>query len=106
MSLDVDLMLDSESVFSYNITHNLNKMASEAGIYKCLWRPEEIEIKTAKQLIPKLEEGLINLKDNKESLEKFNPPNGWGTYDGLVTFVEKYLKACKMFPEAEVRASR
>jgi len=44
MSLDVYLTdptatYDTESLFSSNITHNLRKMALEAGIYEALWRP-------------------------------------------------------------------
>ncbi len=33
-----------EEVYISNVTHNLNKMAGEAGIYEALWRPEEIGI--------------------------------------------------------------
>jgi hypothetical protein len=32
---------DSETVYSANITHNLGKMAEEAMLYNCLWRPDE-----------------------------------------------------------------
>ena len=52
----VKVTLDEESdyVYSANITHNLTKMADEAGIYECLWRPEEIGITKAGQLIEPL----------------------------------------------------
>lgn len=33
---------DSDQLFSANITHNLGRMASEAGIYEALWRPGEM----------------------------------------------------------------
>lgn len=97
--------IETESVidhYSANITHNLTSMASEAGIYKALWRPEEINISSAGQLIPILEEGLKKLGDNREHFETFNPSNGWGDYDGLVRFTRKYLKACKENPDAKV----
>lgn len=44
MSLDVYLEGPPvpQDVFWANITHNLGRMADEAGIYKHLWRPEEI----------------------------------------------------------------
>ena len=41
MSLSVYL---SEEVYNSNITHNLNKMAAEAGIYRLLWYPEEEDL--------------------------------------------------------------
>jgi len=92
--------------YSANITHNLGRMAGEAGIYKALWRPEEIGIDTAKQLINPLSAGLVLLKAKPDHFKQFNPENGWGTYEGLVNFVSEYLDACKAYPEASVSVSR
>lgn len=92
--------------FSYNITHNLNTMADKAGIYKELWRPEELGITKAKQLIEPLEKGLTKLKAAPLYYKQFNPKNGWGDYDGLIQFVTEYLEACKQYPEANVSVSR
>lgn len=94
------------SLFDANITHNLNHMADEAGIYKALWRPEEIGIEIAAQLIDPLRAGLSLLKSDPERFRKLNPSNGWGTYEGLVRFVQKYLEACEAYPTAKVRVSR
>lgn len=93
-------------VYSANITHNLGKMAVEAGIYKHLWRPEEIGIAKAAQLIPALAHGLALLKSDPERFKAFNPSNGWGDYGGFVEWVEKYLAACKENPDADVSVSR
>jgi len=107
MSLDVSLyVLRKKEVFEYNITHNLGKMAGEAGIYKHLWRPDEIGVEYACDLITPLKEGLDKLKENPEHYKTFNPENGWGNYGGLVAFVEEYLKACQENPDAEVSAWR
>jgi hypothetical protein len=93
-------------VYDRNITHNLNAMASEAGIYECCWRPDEVGITRAKQLIKPLQDGLALLKSDPERFKKFDATNGWGTYDHFVPWVEKYLEACEQYPEAEVRVSR
>ena len=107
MSLDVYLTaVRPTEVYSRNITHNLGKMAAEAGIYEALWRPEEINVTTAEQLVPLLETGLETLRADPERFKKFNPENGWGDYEGLVNFVETYLEACKENPDAEVNVSR
>lgn len=107
MSLDVDLMVTKPtSVYSANITHNLNKMADKAGLYQALWRPEELPITKAKDLIPILSEGLEKLKRKPGYFKKFNAKNGWGTYDGLVNFVEEYLQACRENPRARIEVSR
>lgn len=95
-----------EDVYWANITHNLNKMAKEAGIYEHLWRPDEINITKAKELIEPLTEGLKKLKEDPEHYEQFNSENGWGLYKNFVPFVEKYLNACIEFPDATVRVSR
>lgn len=96
----------SDEVFRWNITHNLNKMAKDAGIYECCWRPDEVGIKKAKEMIPLLEKGLQELKSKPEYFKQFNPENGWGKYEGLVEFVENYLKACRDYPDADIKVSR
>ena len=100
-----DYVTDDE-VYSANITHNLGKMADEAGIYYHLWRPEEVHVTKAKQLILPLSEALQHMKDNPEHYKQFNAPNGWGLYEHFMEFVEKYLEACKTYPEADVEACR
>lgn len=97
---------ESDTLFSANITHNLNTMAEEAGIYQHLWRPGELDITLASQLIDPLREGLHRLKSDPERFEALNPKNGWGSYDGLVEFVDKYLDACYQYPDATVEADR
>lgn len=93
-------------VYHGNITHNLNEMAGRANIYMPLWRPEEIGIRTAQQLIEPLTNGLRELKENPEFYKKFNPKNGWGTYETLIEFVEEYLEACKKYPQGKIDANR
>lgn len=93
-------------VFSSNITHNLGGMAGAAGIYKALWRPEEINIKMAKDLIPLLQEGLNKLIANPSYYKTFNASNGWGMYEHFVPFVREYLEACEAHPDAVVDACR
>lgn len=107
MSLDVSLIKARPTeIYSRNITHNLNKMADAAGIYYHLWRPDEIGITTAQQLIEPLQKGLEQLRTQPETFRQFNPTNGWGTYEGLIDFVEDYLAACEQDPDAAVEVSR
>ena len=93
-------------VFDYNITHNLGEMAKAADIYMELWRPEEIGIIKAKQLVEPLKEGLHRLKSNPDKYKEFNPKNGWGDYEVLVGFVSKYLDACYEYPDSDVEVWR
>ena len=97
---------ENEEVYWANITHNLGKMAGEAGIYEALWRPKEIGKAKASEIVEILEKGLADLKSRPKHFETFNSPNGWGMYEDFVTFVEKYLEACKEYPDAIIEASR
>ena len=116
MSLDVDLMVTQPcSVYSGNITHNLGKMAGEVNIpymagtvslYTILWRPEELQFTKAREIADLLDEGWNILLSDPEKYKRYNPENGWGSYDGLCNFVYKYRNACWEYPEAELSISR
>lgn len=93
-------------VFSDNITHNLTQMAQACKLYKPLWRPEELGIKYAKDLIPYLSDGLAELVSKPNSYKQFNSPNGWGTYQGLVRFTTAIYIACLDYPDMIVQTER
>jgi hypothetical protein len=97
---------NTTELYSRNITHNLLKMAMAARIGECIWFPEEAGISTAGELIAPLTKGLQQLVAEPEKYRKFNPENGWGTYEVFVEFVEDYLGACKEYPDAGIEASR
>jgi len=111
VSLDVSLhcgTADGEELYAANITHNLNSLAASVGLYQALWRPEELGLTRANQLIDLLERGLRRLADpdRRAEFRKLEPANGWGTFDGLVKFTTRYLEACREYPEAVIRVSR
>jgi hypothetical protein len=115
-----------EEVYSANITHNLGKMADEAGLYEALWRPHRLkpgyniledDYKTeweyednnpvrAHEIIEIIEKGLEDMKARPKHYEKFNSPNGWGIYHNFVPWIERYLAALKEFPESQVVCDR
>lgn len=127
MSLDISLRDPTatykvDALYETNITHNLTKMAEEAGIYEALWRPHllfynkereiteddieaTLEIK-ARDITSDISLGLSILKGNPKRFEKFNANNGWGTYEHFVPFVENYLAALIEFPKAIVETWR
>lgn len=95
-----------ERLYDANITHNLGRMAEAAGIYQCCWRPEEIGITKAEQLIAPLTEGLTKMQADPVRFSQFNASNGWGLYENFVLWVARYLEACKEYPDADVCVSR
>lgn len=107
MSLDVELFGENgELLYSSNITHNLSRMAMAAGIYECLWRPDENGITHAHQIIEPLTKGLAEMATNKAHFEQFNAPNGWGLWANFVPWCAAYLQACKDNPQASVEVCR
>lgn len=116
---------ENEQLFWANITHNLGKMADKAGIYDALWRPyrlhkdykhfdiddEEYNFEQsvtiyAKDIVDIVEKGLKKMKNKPEYYTKFNSPNGWGTYENFVPWVERYLEALKEYPESKIEVDR
>jgi len=115
MSLDFSLYRNGKwddgetfttAVFDTNITHNLNDLADAVGIYNALWRPEENNFIYAKDIIPVVDKGLKELKDNPEKYKKYDSPNGWGVYKDFVPWVEELLKACKEHPNSKIETNR
>ena len=107
MSLDVYLTNpDGEEIYWKNITHNLGKMAKEAGFYTYLWRPEEAGCRLACEIVGPIEDGLKLLKAEPEKFKKFSADNGWGTYEQFLPWLEDYVLALKNNPKATVTVSR
>lgn len=94
-------------LFHLNVTHNLNKMAEEAGVYHAMWHPETFAATPrAYDIEPLLRQGLQSLRSYPERFTAHEPTNKWGTIDSLSNAVTRYLEACRMYPEAVVRVSR
>lgn len=106
MSLDITLYLDNKNVFDANITHNLSIMADECGLYRAMWRPEELNIKKAGDLIGYLKTGLKELIKNKDYYTGFNQKNGWGNHQDLVDITISYLSTCVEYKYAIVEVRR
>jgi hypothetical protein len=107
MSLDFHLIeVKERSAFDGNITHNLVGMASAVGAYKLLWRPEELGITRADQLILPLKTALSALEFEPERFRCYEPINGWGKYENLLVFIRKIIDVCVKHPEATIRVSR
>jgi hypothetical protein len=88
---------------SQNITHNLNKMAQDAGIYDALWHPGEgmTAAKWAKIIKP----AMIVMHESPDRFKAFDASNGWGTYGDFMPWLEQLLTACNKNPDSVVSAS-
>lgn len=97
MSYDVTFKVKVEGVADYvevgdcdaNITSNVKEMLDKlTGIN---W--EEPKVGYCKDVMPLIESGYQKLKNNPNAYTKYNAANGWGTTDGVMTFLSKILIA-------------
>ena len=93
-------------LFSADITRNLEAMASAAGLYRSLWRPNENGYWRARDIIGPLNSGLEWLRTHEAEAREHDAENGWGTYEQFVPLVEQVLAACKRHPNAAIRVCR
>jgi hypothetical protein len=97
---------EEEYVFEANITNNLCQMAGKANIYNAIWCPEEIKAKKAKDIINLLDIGYKDMKERADYFSQFDASNGWGTYSDFLPWVQKYLHACREYPDADIIVSK
>ena len=99
------------------ITHNLNKVVDECGKlvgkehYELIWRPNEwlgvdngkVPVSFVLQRLPAL---IADLIKHEKELVQYLPSYGWGTFEGLISFVCDYLKECYKHKEAYIYCCR
>ena len=115
MSLDLTVLKrksrkrkgSTEEVWSGNITHNLGRMAKEIRtgnktLYDLLWYAPEV---VSHDYIGDLIEAFNRMIRDKERLEEYNSPNGWGTYYNLFQFLSDLI-TCGIKPGMLIRISK
>lgn len=103
---DCDKVITTFEVYSTNITHNLIRMASQIGVYNCLWCPEDVGINRAKDMITTLQDGIKRMVKEPEICRSFDSPNGWGTYDDFLPWLCDILQACETYPDSIISISK
>lgn len=91
---------------SFNITHNVNKMADLLGVYEALWRPEENGFVKADDIKMLVQAALWNFEGKYEELKALEPSNGWGTVEDFKAFLMQVEDACWEHPRALIEVSR
>ena len=85
------------SNYTYNVYAMLQlAFADERGI-------NSMEAEPASACIPYLRQAIRHMEDNKEKCLTYNPPNGWGSYDGCLKWLRNILSHCEQHPLATLR---
>ena len=101
MSWDIILKAKREIIlFETNITYNLADM-----YYKCIDKElglEKLDGLSSKKALPIVKKAIKDMEDNKEEYKKLNPPNGWGSYDGLLRDLRNLKKSGEQIPDGVI----
>ena len=90
-----------ENYWHANITHNMGEMAREVPVagteltlYDLLWHPEEHGFSSAGDTGYRVGVlmGFLYLRNHRDELIRFNPENGWGNYELLLSFTLDFLQ--------------
>ena len=103
MSLTFNLIRQGDgeiTVFSAKISHHLADMADSVGIWEVIWNPIHEQ---AMDAIEPLTLGVNELKRHPEKYRRYDSPNGWGTYDSFVPWLDEVIEACKEHPMAMIK---
>jgi hypothetical protein len=93
---------EEEPVYSASIHMSAKEMAHVAGIANTIWKPDAVMAYGASDIIQPLKFGLEFLLAYPALFAEFASDDDTGTYYKLITFIEKYLDACKKFPTAVI----
>ncbi|MFJ5625436.1 hypothetical protein ACIQD3_22665 [Peribacillus loiseleuriae] len=105
MSWDISLtakrLVDVEVGDIGNYTYNVSKMYRVAmGISL-----SELDGQKATDVIPMIRKGVDEMLANPEKYRAMNPPNGWGSYEGALDYIQKLLHECEKNPDSIIRVS-
>lgn len=68
-------------------TYNLRDM-----FVACMdWDYKQGEWYNCAEVLPKFEKGIYELRFNRKKYEKHNPPNGWGSIESAIKFMESVV---------------
>jgi hypothetical protein len=81
-----------------NMTYNLNSMLTAA-----LGIPfQELDKAPCSEAAGVINKAIHKMKADPDYFKFFNPPNGWGTYEGCLESLEWLLLQCKDNPTASI----
>lgn len=107
MSLDISLRApvcqhckaEPKEYFTANITHNLTAMWVRADCYGALY---ESHGKKAGTIVAKLSSAIAYMEEHEDAYRRLNPGNGWGSYEGALSFLRRLRDACQHWQEAVI----
>jgi hypothetical protein len=109
----------AESVYDWNLTHNLNQMLESTFLSCTATTPllvgkgsvyqerswGRLDGHTAKDALPLLAEASKELLTRPDTYRRLEASNGWGRYESLVKVLNEVVMACAENPHLVFRTS-
>jgi hypothetical protein len=107
VSYDVSLTIDTGGPEPADVGSDHNMTSNVA----CMWRHAgcnlaECDGKTAADMLPMLAAAIAKMRAEPATYRAMNAPNGWGTYEGCLGFMERLHADWTAHPKATIRVSR
>lgn len=88
--------IEYEDNYTYNV-YPMFRMAfgHNTGLYK-------LNGLIGEEAALELEQAINKMESSPKEYRQMNPANGWGNYEGAITFLENLKIACRLHPESTV----
>lgn len=81
--------------YTYNVSPMYYKAFGEGGIYS-------LSAMAGHTAAPFIKGAITTMRENENEYKALNPSNGFGDYEGAITYLAKILHGCEEHPEAQV----
>jgi len=98
--LSIDTGIEERSVVDVgNYTSNVAGMWTKALGYSL----SKLENEKANDCIKDLRKAIADMEDKPNEYKEMNPSNGWGDYEGALSYLRKLLDACVKNPKCKIK---
>lgn len=106
MSYDIWLEIDTGGESPAALTDTWSPTFNLGAMFRLALghRLTEFNGTLGRDAIPTLENAILEMLKNPAMFKELNPPNGWGSYEGALEFLNELLIACTHHPKATIRA--
>lgn len=107
MSHDIWLTIDTGADEPATVADVGNYTSNVSGMWaKALGeRLKHFDGRNAGESVAALEAGVNAMRSNPAEYEAMNPANGWGCYEGALTYLDDLRSACARHPKTTIRVS-
>lgn len=107
MSYDIYLEIDTGAEYPATVVDCGNYTSNVSGMWKKALgeRLAEFDGRNAGESVPLLDAGIKAMSSSPDEYREMNPANGWGSYEGALTYLVDLRSYCAEHPKTTIRVS-